>query len=74
MSDPKPSSLRFILNGEPAACPDGQNLGDYLSAAGLDPKKVVAEINGQILKPGHFTDYRLNAGDQVEIIHFVGGG
>ncbi|MDR2892166.1 MAG: sulfur carrier protein ThiS [Deltaproteobacteria bacterium] len=66
--------LRFILNGEAVTCPDGQNLGGYLTSAGLDPKKVVAEINGQILKPEHFTDYLLNAGDQVEIIHFVGGG
>ena len=70
-SDP---TLHFILNGEPASCPSGRSLENYLSGAGLDPKKVVAEVNGRILKPEHFTDYQLNAGDQVEVIHFVGGG
>jgi thiamine biosynthesis protein ThiS len=66
--------IELFVNGEPATCPYGQFLDAFLTQAGLDSKKIVVEINGQIFKPEQFGSCKLNSRDQVEIIHFVGGG
>jgi thiamine biosynthesis protein ThiS len=70
--------IEICVNGEITVCPQGQSLEDFLKTflarSGLDSKKVIAEINGQILKPENFSNHILSARDQVEIIHFVGGG
>ena len=70
----KQENIKLIVNGTLASCPTGRSLQDYLLDSGIEPGKVVAEINGKILKPENFGKYVLNAGDQVEIIQFVGGG
>ena len=67
-------TVRFVVNGMEAACRKGLTLEDYLMVADLEPQKVVVEVNGQIIKVEAFGTHELNAGDQVEIIHFVGGG
>ncbi|MDR1124477.1 MAG: sulfur carrier protein ThiS [Deltaproteobacteria bacterium] len=67
-------NISFAVNGLQAICRKGLTLEDYLVGAELEPHKVLVEINGQILRAEAFGTYELNAGDQVEIIHFVGGG
>jgi thiamine biosynthesis protein ThiS len=71
-------NMEICVNGGMVACPQGQALDLFLDAflerSGLSPEGVVVEINGQILRPRDFANYILNAKDQVEIIHFVGGG
>ncbi|MDR1241299.1 MAG: sulfur carrier protein ThiS [Deltaproteobacteria bacterium] len=71
-------NIEIYVNGEITVCPPGQLLEafltDFLARAGLTPDRVVVEINGQICKPENLGNRILNAKDQVEIIHFVGGG
>jgi thiamine biosynthesis protein ThiS len=71
-------NMEICVNGEIVTCPQGQALDVFLDAflarLGLSPEGVVVEINGQIFRPPNFANYTLNAKDQVEIIHFVGGG
>jgi thiamine biosynthesis protein ThiS len=71
---PDKTQTLFNLNGKQAQCPTGSNLQAYLEQAGINPKAVVAEVNGIIVEPKSFEEHRINAGDQIEIIHFVGGG
>ena len=68
------SEITITVNGQSESCPGGQSLESYLLGKGIEPQKVVAELNGEILKPQSFKERILNAGDAVEIIHFVGGG
>ncbi|MDL2307466.1 sulfur carrier protein ThiS [Desulfovibrio sp. OttesenSCG-928-C06] len=68
------SEISITVNGQPETCPHSLSLEDYLAGKGINPHKVVAELNGEILKPQSFKERILNAGDEVEIIHFVGGG
>lgn len=68
------TKIQISVNGKTETCPAGSSLRAYLAGRETDPKKVVAEINGEILKPEAFDGRILNAGDEVEIIHFVGGG
>ncbi|MFS8186080.1 sulfur carrier protein ThiS [Rossellomorea marisflavi] len=37
-------------------------------------RMLIVEWNKQILKKAEHRDIKLNAGDRVEIVHFVGGG
>jgi thiamine biosynthesis protein ThiS len=71
-------NIEIYVNGEITACPQGQLLetflAGFLARAGLSPDKTIVEINGRICKPEEFGNRILNARDQVEIIHFVGGG
>ena len=68
------SEITITVNGQGESCPGGRSLEAYLLGKGIEPRKVVAELNGEILKPESFSERILNAGDEVEIIHFVGGG
>jgi len=38
------------------------------------PERVVVEVNLKILKRAEHASTMLKDGDQVEIVHFVGGG
>ncbi len=62
-----------VINGnaEPAA---GKTVADYLRETGTDPQRVAVERNGEILPRAQYAATRLEDGDVVEIVRFVGGG
>lgn len=74
MLDTDTPEIKFALNGKQVEWADGSSLLAYLEQTGINPGTVVAEVNGVILKPEFFGAYIINAGDEIEIIHFVGGG
>lgn len=45
-----------------------------ISKFGLSPQRVAVELNGELVPRGRYAEYRLGDNDQVEIIHYVGGG
>lgn len=69
------ASLTIQLNGERRALPDGMTVGALLAELGLDPRLVVVERNRQILRErSTLGTVALHEGDEIEIVHFVGGG
>ncbi|MEK4221616.1 MULTISPECIES: sulfur carrier protein ThiS [Bacillus] len=40
----------------------------------VQDKKLVVEMNGEILNKDQHGQFRLKSGDVLEIVHFVGGG
>lgn len=66
--------IDLVLNGEPAAVDPGATLLDLLSGLGRDPRTVAVERNGTIVPRAQFGEIRLEAGDRVELVHFVQGG
>lgn len=62
------------INGNEEECPEGITLLAYLEGRGLDVASVVVEHNRTIVKAEELPDIRLNAGDELEILQFVGGG
>lgn len=64
----------ITINGEARVCRCGQDVASLLQELGLNPEAVVVEINRLIITPDALGITPLNAGDQVELIHFVGGG
>ena len=48
--------------------------GTLLQAQGLGERRVAVEVNGEIVPRGQHAGHVLAAGDQVEIVHALGGG
>ena len=71
----EPSTLALTVNGDPRSVAPGTSLSDYLASLKLDPRMVVIEHNRTILRDRNaYPSIVLNAGDVLEIVHFVGGG
>jgi thiamine biosynthesis protein ThiS len=62
------------VNGEHRAIPPGQTVAALLGSLGLDPRKVAVERNEAIIARSQYDAVQLDAGDQIEIVHFIGGG
>lgn len=72
-----PAEFRIALtvNGAERSLSQAMSLADYLASLSLDPRGVVVEHNGTILRDrAAFSTLSLNDGDRLEILHFVGGG
>ncbi|HEX5774263.1 MAG TPA: sulfur carrier protein ThiS [Geomobilimonas sp.] len=65
--------MEIIVNGESRTIPPLSVL-DYLRSLEIDPSRVAVELNRDILPKGEYASTLLNQGDQLEIVHFVGGG
>jgi len=66
--------MQVTVNGEPQELPEGTTISRLLDLLKVEPERVVVEVNLTILKRDQLPSTVLNAGDQVEIVHFVGGG
>lgn len=66
--------MEVQVNGKPMHLSDGMTAADLLQQLGIEPERVVVEVNLSILKRARLAETVLRAGDQVEIVHFVGGG
>ena len=62
------------VNGQAREIPEGCTVSRLLETLQIAPERVVVELNLTILKRGELAGAVLSAGDQVEIVHFVGGG
>jgi thiamine biosynthesis protein ThiS len=68
------SELDLLVNGEPRRLQGPATLSDLLTTLGLDPRTVVVELNREIIRRPRLGEVALQAGDEVELVHFVGGG
>jgi thiamine biosynthesis protein ThiS len=66
--------LEIVVNGEHRRIPGPATIADLLRHLSLDPRTVVVELNRQIVRRPHLDEIPLADGDQVELVHFVGGG
>jgi thiamine biosynthesis protein ThiS len=66
--------MRLTVNGESREVPAPATLLDLLQHLELDARLVVVEHNRAIVRRPRLAEVRLQDGDQVELVHFVGGG
>jgi len=66
--------LSIQLNGEPRRVDAGMTIADLVLSLKLKPEKVAVERNLEIVPRSTLADVLLADGDQLEIVHFVGGG
>lgn len=67
-------NVQIEVNGAARSVPEGATVEALLRELGLDGRTVVVELNRQIVRRTELSDTRLEAGDRVELVHFVGGG
>ena len=67
-------SIAITVNGEARQVAAGASLSDLLAQIGLDTRKVAVERNLEIVPRSSYATTALAAGDQLEIVHFIGGG
>ena len=66
--------MKIQLNGESQDIPDhstAQNLVDLLELGG---KRLAMELNREIIPRSTYPETLLHEGDQIEIVHAIGGG
>ncbi len=68
------SGPTITLNGAARLVPPGQTVAILLDALGLDRRKVAVERNEAIVPRSCYDTTALAPGDQIEIVHFIGGG
>ena len=66
--------MDVTINGETETLAAACNVAELLAARGHDAKRVVVERNGEILPREYFSQTILCEADNLEIVHFVGGG
>ncbi len=67
-------TIAVTINGTPREVSAGRTLPELLAALGLDARLVVVEHNRTIVERARMAEVEVRAGDNLEIVHFVGGG
>ncbi|MBI3247823.1 MAG: sulfur carrier protein ThiS [Deltaproteobacteria bacterium] len=66
--------MTVTLNGETRECRDGMTVAELVAELGLGARRIAVEVNRDIIPREDYADYRLHVGDEIEVVHFVGGG
>jgi len=72
MSDEQTINVR--LNGKDRHIHSGLSVRALVESLNLNPQLIVVELNREILSRDCFGEIQVSEGDQVELVHFVGGG
>jgi thiamine biosynthesis protein ThiS len=65
--------MNLIINGE-SRTHSAVTLTGLVEQLGMKPDRVAIELNREIVPRDRWPQTKLNDGDQLEIVHFVGGG
>ena len=68
------STMHIQLNGERYELPDGQSVADLLQRLELTGRRLAVELNQDIVPRSQHASTQLDEGDQVEVVHAIGGG
>ncbi|MGE5610033.1 MAG: sulfur carrier protein ThiS [Bacillota bacterium] len=65
--------MTIKVNGQNRDVPEGTNILVLLEGFKLAPDKVAVEVNRRLVRTAQYAN-ALKAGDEIEIVTFVGGG
>ena len=68
------SDVTVSVNGKPRTVADGASLLDLLKELDVSPSRVVIEHKREIRRKDDFAKTVVHAGDELELVYFVGGG
>jgi thiazole synthase/sulfur carrier protein len=66
--------MDVTINGERREVPEGLTVATLLAHLGMGSDRVAIERNLDILPRVRWNETPVEAGDNLEIVHFVGGG
>ena len=66
--------MTIRVNGDQLELSGPVTLTALLTTLNIDPRRVAVEHNGIVIKRDRYDSSVVQAGDEVEIVNFVGGG
>jgi len=66
--------IRIEVNGQSIEMAASSSIADLLADMELADKRVAVECNLEIIPRSQHATTALNTGDQLEIVHAIGGG
>ncbi len=66
--------MNVIVNGESREFKSESTLLEILKELSLESKVMAAAVNMEIVKQDSWNTHKLNDGDKLELLDFVGGG
>ena len=67
-------TIEVTVNGDARTIEVGHTVTSFLESLELHPGLVVVERNKEILDRDEYDRVEVEAGDVLELVHFVGGG
>lgn len=67
-------SIQIRLNGEPHTLSTSLTAAGLVEQLGLSGQRIAVEINEEIVPRSQLAATQLVDGDQVEVVHAIGGG
>lgn len=68
------TTVRVRINGKDRDVDAGLTVRSLIESLELHPSLVVVELNREILARDSYGETPVQAGDSLELVHFVGGG
>ena len=66
--------IEVAINGQPREIPEGTTVAGLFDVLGLDPEGLLIERNKTVVSRSAFGSERIEPGDRLEILRFIGGG
>lgn len=66
--------MKLIINGEEKQVEALATLASLIEHLGIKGDRVAVELNRDIVSRSKWAETKLQDGDKLEIVHFVGGG
>ena len=66
--------MRLTINGKDQTFDESLTLAQLVEQLGMKGDRVAVELNREIVSRAQWPETMLKDGDQMEIVHFVGGG
>jgi sulfur carrier protein len=66
--------MQLRINGELKEVQDGLTIAALLTVLEIKAPRVAVEVNATVITRSQHATHALRAGDEIEIVTFVGGG
>ena len=66
--------MNIQFNGEAFEAPGPLSVSQLLASLDIDPRRVAVEHNRLVVKKAAYDSTVVAAGDEIEVVNFVGGG
>ena len=70
----KIKKIKIKINGKFSTINENLTLSTFLRQLKIPLKKVAIELNLEIIDKNKINKIKLKQNDQIEIVHFIGGG
>ena len=70
----KIKKIKIKLNGKEKQIPENFKIDKLVNVLKIPIKKVAIELNQEILDKKKLYKIKLKKNDEIEIVHFIGGG